>query len=241
MNVREPRFEGVLNLRDLGGYSARNGQRVRWGRLYRSMSPEWMSSADVARAHSELGIRLVIDLRGPERTSGPLGEPPARRVPIDVIAPMRERRSDRPDSDAHAVLFPWLLPVIAPALVSAMEAIAAEPAPTLFHCHTGKDRTGFLAALILGALGVSDEDIMADYLASNQHYEAMHEYLEQVGHPVPEDAPRMAREPSNEAGMRAALEMVKRDFGGFSGLLEGADASDTLVDRLAEVLLESAD
>jgi protein-tyrosine phosphatase len=119
-----------------------------------------------------------------------------------------------------------------------MEAIATEPAPALFHCHTGKDRTGFLAALILGALGVSDEDIMADYLTSNQHYESMLEYLDKVGHPVPENAPRMAREPSSEAGMRAALEMVKRDFGGFDGLLKAAGASDTLVDRLAEALLE---
>jgi protein-tyrosine phosphatase len=234
----EHHFEGVLNFRDLGGYAATSGRRVRPHRLYRSMTPEWMSPADVARARDDLGIRLVIDLRGEDYASGPLGERPGRRVAIDVMAPARAAVTGRPATDEHEVMFPWLLKMIAGELIQATEAIAAEPAATLFHCHTGKDRTGLLAALVLGLLGVSDDDIMTDYMLSAPQYEPMLDYLQSVGYTVPDTAPRIAREAPSERGMRAALEMVHRDFGGFEGLLTSAGASDSLVERLSRSLLE---
>ena len=69
-------FERCFNFRDIGGYAGRDGRRVRWRRLFRSMTPQYMTEADVAKARG-LGITLVFDIRGPQATSGPLGEPPA--------------------------------------------------------------------------------------------------------------------------------------------------------------------
>ncbi|MHC2396159.1 protein-tyrosine phosphatase [Bradyrhizobium barranii subsp. barranii] len=43
-------------------------------------------------------------------------------------------------------------------------------APLVIHCTAGKDRTGFASALILHALGVTDEVIAEDYLLTNRHY-----------------------------------------------------------------------
>ncbi len=43
-----------------------------------------------------------------------------------------------------------------------------ESVPLLFHCTAGKDRTGFGAALLLTALGVSEADVHADYIATNR-------------------------------------------------------------------------
>jgi len=43
-----------------------------------------------------------------------------------------------------------------------------ESEPLVFHCTAGKDRTGFAAALILLALGVSRDDVMRDYLLTNE-------------------------------------------------------------------------
>ena len=64
----------------------------------------------------------------------------------------------------------------------------AEPAnyPVVFGCMTGKDRTGLLAALVLGALGASRETIMADYLESNAALEHNMHVLELMkdGSPV---------------------------------------------------------
>jgi protein-tyrosine phosphatase len=39
-------------------------------------------------------------------------------------------------------------------------------APTVFHCTFGKDRTGLISAMLLGSLGVSEADIVADYALS---------------------------------------------------------------------------
>ena len=78
--TRHLSFERCFNFRDLGGYATEDGRRVKWRRLFRSMTPQWMTPADVEEAKA-LGIELVVDLRGPrDDTSGPLGEPPARRI-----------------------------------------------------------------------------------------------------------------------------------------------------------------
>jgi protein-tyrosine phosphatase len=50
------------------------------------------------------------------------------------------------------------------------EHLLTTPEPLLIHCTAGKDRTGLAGALILSALGVSEEDIWKDYLLTNQLY-----------------------------------------------------------------------
>ena len=56
-------FEACCNFRDLGGYAGLHGRPVRWGRLFRSMTPEYMTESDASRAHG-LNISLLVDLRG---------------------------------------------------------------------------------------------------------------------------------------------------------------------------------
>src|SRR5258708_7219621 len=48
------------------------------------------------------------------------------------------------------------------------DLLLASDAPLLFHCTAGKDRTGFGAALLLAALGVPEDSIRADYMATNR-------------------------------------------------------------------------
>ena len=56
-------LDGGLNVRDLGGYPAADGRRLRWGLVYRSDSLHALTPGDLARLESELGIRDVVDLR----------------------------------------------------------------------------------------------------------------------------------------------------------------------------------
>ena len=52
-------------------------------------------------------------------------------------------------------------------LIEALRVVNAElTEPLVFMCSAGKDRTGVLAALVLGLVGVSDDDIVADYAAT---------------------------------------------------------------------------
>ena len=49
--------------------------------------------------------------------------------------------------------------------------------PVVFHCAAGKDRTGLLAAILLGALGVSDDDIVGDYALTARHMDPIIERM----------------------------------------------------------------
>src|SRR3954447_7869529 len=56
---------GASNFRDLGGYLARAGRRLRWRRIFRSSHLGHLTDADIA-ALRDLGLKSVFDLRGVE-------------------------------------------------------------------------------------------------------------------------------------------------------------------------------
>ena len=112
--------------------------------------------------------------------------------------------------------------------------LLADDSPLVFHCTAGKDRTGFAAALILSALGVSQDVIMEDYLLTNTHYQ------------MPERPPvALSQDVLNvlwrvQAGfLGAAFDAVDTEFGGVDLYLKnqlGLDASS--LQRLRELYLQ---
>lgn len=201
-------LEGVLNLRDFGGYGCGSGALPQ-GKLWRSGHMARATDADLDALHA-LDLAIVVDLRSdPERV-----EQPSRRHPgfagrvIEAEgaqeAPPHEASVARPgavgpeDVRRHMVAayrgLPWR-PGMLDAYSRTFEALAEAPGPLLIHCAAGKDRTGVLAALLHHVAGVSDEDVMEDYLLTNR-----------VEHP-PERRAKFARwmkgtygaEPSDEA------------------------------------------
>ncbi|HEY5877360.1 MAG TPA: tyrosine-protein phosphatase [Nakamurella sp.] len=181
---------GLPNLRDIGGWATSDGGRVRRGMAYRSVELGRLGP-DGVRSLAALGIRTVYDLRtAAERSAEPDRTPDGvTDVPLDVLA-------DMADASAAASLFALLAdPAEAEKIlgggraealfvksyrdiVSLPSALSAyrrfflgltDPAtrPALFHCTTGKDRTGWGAAALLMLLGVSDEDVQRDYLLTN--------------------------------------------------------------------------
>lgn len=179
-------LEGAPNFRDLGGYETSDGRRVKWGRLYRSDDLAQLTDADVARV-AELGIQLVCDFRAeserqaePDRL--PSADPPdVAALPIGaesfLVNDLRERirTGDLEGLDLRAMMIEGnrqFATTFAPQYAAMFERIA-QPAnlPALVHCTAGKDRAGFASALILSALGVPRETVMADFLLTN-HYTA---------------------------------------------------------------------
>lgn len=181
------------NLRDVGGFVTRRGARVRTGLVYRSTALARIADAD-AGAVAALGIRTVFDLRTEgERRSAPDRLPPgARHVVADVIgdklegSPVqmldllarpgvaeRELGGDRGRAlwIGHYRDFVRLESARA-AYASLFRGVAAqERRPVLFHCSTGKDRTGWAAAALLLLLEVPYAEVMGDYLASARYVE----------------------------------------------------------------------
>ncbi|MER5462300.1 tyrosine-protein phosphatase [Streptomyces sp. NPDC002668] len=162
-------FERLHNFRDLGGYSTADGRTVRWGRLYRSDSLAKLGGADLDRFLA-LKVSTVIDLRYPWEIEA-RGRVPDREGLSYVNLSVEHRPYDQAAIDP--AVDPWRFLADryaevaldgAKELRQALEVIASNTSgPLVFHCASGKDRTGLLAALVLALAGVTEDDIAADF------------------------------------------------------------------------------
>jgi protein-tyrosine phosphatase len=172
VTVLSPRHVAFDRLHNFGGYVADDGRRVRPGQLYRSDSLGKLAGEDVER-FAALGVRTVIDLRhGWEIAAG--GRVPER----DGLAYHHLSVEHRPYDQAQLAnavepvrfLADRYAEVAADGLAELAAALriiaAADSAPLVIHCASGKDRTGLLAAVVLSLLGVGADDIVADYALS---------------------------------------------------------------------------
>jgi len=175
-------LENASNLRDLGGWPTSEGGRVRAGLIFRAPALLQLSDKDRATL-ADLGIRTVCDLRGQsEGTSRPVRIAGARHehFPIepsvggslrDILRTGIATGDTTPDHmmalmrDAYQA---YALQSFTQYRSLFALMLADEGVPLVFHCAAGKDRTGFGAALILTALGVGWDDVVADYLATNR-------------------------------------------------------------------------
>ncbi|MFF3648803.1 tyrosine-protein phosphatase [Streptomyces sp. NPDC002181] len=165
-------FDRLHNFRDLGGYRSADGRTVAWGALYRSDSLGKLAGA-AAGADWErflgLGIRTVIDLRYPWEIEAKGRIPEPERFTYANLS-IEHRPYDQAAIDPGIDPWRYLADRFAEVtedgvdeIRQAVELIAAGPGPTVFHCTSGKDRTGLIAAFVLTLLGVSEEEILADF------------------------------------------------------------------------------
>jgi protein-tyrosine phosphatase len=156
---------GTLNLRDLGGYPTSDGGSVRWRTLLRSDALNRLD--DTGRtALADLGLRTVIDLRTDEEAR----DAPSAihgvgaqtyRIPLFTAEALGRLPADL------AAVYQYMVDERGTAIASAVGRLCQPGAlPGLIHCSAGKDRTGLVAALVLGVAGVPDEVIASDYAMS---------------------------------------------------------------------------
>jgi hypothetical protein len=152
--IRHIPFDRLHNFRDLGGYPAADGRTVRWQRLYRSDSlGKLRGDATDEKRFLDLGIRTVIDLRYPwEADRG-------GRVPeLDGLRYHNLSIEHRPYNQASLTndFDPWryladrFQEVAHDGTAEIRQALSTiadpEAGPTVFHCTSGKDRSGIIAA-----------------------------------------------------------------------------------------------
>ena len=234
--------EGCWNVRDAGGWPAADGRTMKPGVLFRSDDPIRMTAAG-RETIAGLGLGGVIDLRqdhqvkrsapfiDEERTHHiPLVDqvintdsPPPMATPADLGAlymDMYERGRNR--------------------LATSVELIASNPrAPWLVHCAAGKDRTGILVAALKVSVGVSAEDIVAEYALSDGPVRSRRESM--VADPLPDD-PDFSRSPpflwtAPPGAMEAFLGRVADRYGGLEYWPEGMGLSPERVSRLRDAWL----
>ncbi len=181
----------VVNLRDLGGYTTSDGATVARGFVYRSNQLSEIPEDDMEKL-AALGLKVDYDLRtAAERDARPDELPPGvEYVVVDVLADspqagpaMLEKLMTDPQA-ANAELGGGKveegfrqsyrefvsLPSAKTEFSNMFHGLAdKEKLPALFHCTTGKDRTGWAAAALLTLLGVPEGQVYEDYLRSNDN------------------------------------------------------------------------
>ncbi|OSX59407.1 hypothetical protein POSPLADRAFT_1184142 [Postia placenta MAD-698-R-SB12] len=169
---------GVVNVRDLGGYSStiHAGMRTRSRLVFRSAELSSVTEEGKLKL-KELGVTTVFDLRSDteiERYESPIPEVPGvqiLRVPVfkteDYSPEMMAKRFALYASgktEAFMELYSQILDHGGLAFGAILRHVKDRPNEgCVFHCTAGKDRTGILAALILKLAGVADELIAEDY------------------------------------------------------------------------------
>jgi len=181
-----PRLASIANFRDVagnegGGYEGLASRHLKRGVIYRANSLSSATDEDLATLTS-LGIKHIYDLRGPSEIANPqVGGPdkiPAgadyTNIPIesgDLAALTQTIHS--PEEGTQYMVDSYRSYVTDPAkregFKQLLTAIANSDGPVLLHCSSGKDRTGWIAALLLTISGVSEQTVYDDYLASNDY------------------------------------------------------------------------
>jgi protein-tyrosine phosphatase len=234
-------LRGLPNFRDFGGYATKDGSRVREGVLYRSQAFGGATEEDLKYLAS-LDIRLVCDLRSEfERQAAqdrwPVGVEPtrlyldihndARAGHGELIDTIRKEPNPAGVHRGMMLIYRGMPAAFAPVLPE-LFAHLLEPRhlPLVIHCHAGKDRTGFICALILAALGVEDQHILADYLLTAQRidrYQLSRDLVDTfsafVGMPLSAEALQVALDVRPEY-LEAAMRALEADYGGVESYLQ---------------------
>jgi protein-tyrosine phosphatase len=248
---RQINFEGIGNFRDLGGYQAKDGRLLVWRKVFRSSEVHHLTGKDLARLKGELGLAAIVDLRSDieilRQGLGLLPEAGLKYFKIALMPDGGDREANRRRYKAFNDMGPIYTHLIqqkefGDGLVQALEVIAgAGNLPLVFHCSAGKDRTGVLAAILLSALEVSDQDIIADFASTGP-------YIENLFNEIKGD-PRRVRAAIELPGyfwkaspesMARFLTFLRQEYGSAREYLKNRGADSSLFNRLEEALLDKS-
>ena len=235
-------LQGCTNFRDLGGYQTIDGRTVKSRTLFRADSLQSMTAADTAYVESNLGIVMVFDLRNTDealesgRWPAPDSQVQYHNVPFlegwDMSPP-------GPGADPLVRLsdsYHWVITNSGDRIVEILTMLAeASNLPAVFHCMAGKDRTGILSAMVLGMLGVDDEQIIEDYCLTNQIIDSLGERIR--SRPGNEHRSVRSFEAQPEL-MEQILNEVRGAYGGAAGYARAYGISDQTIVQLKKSLLE---
>lgn len=172
-----------VNLRDIGGYKGQENRKVKKNKLLRSGEIAKLNKKEEENLISNYKLKTIIDFRNEEEKN----KLPDSKIEntdyyhIDIMGDINEKNSSYENliKNVNINTTNKFMKSIYENFITNKNAIIGyqkfieillkqKNGSVLFHCHAGKDRTGFAALIILKILGVSEEDIFKDYLITNE-------------------------------------------------------------------------
>jgi protein-tyrosine phosphatase len=244
--TRTVALTGVFNFRDLGGYTAADGRMIRWRTLFRADGLDKLTTDDVDVLRP-FGLRTVVDLRMAheieQRGRFPVDAYPVTFHNLSVMDAVWDRELAResalPPAEFLHERYTEMLDAHGHRFANALRLLAGPGAmPAVFHCAAGKDRTGLLAMLVLGSLGVASDDIVEDYALTSVTMDAF--LTARAGEPAL--AARMADIPqmffaADPQAMSLLLRDIEAAHGSVRGYVRALGVDDASLASLEEQLL----
>lgn len=173
-------LEAGSNFRDIGGYPAAGGKHIVWGRIYRSGATPLLTAADQSRV-AGLGLTNMIDLRSDEERV--LAPSKIDGVPYTAVG--YSFASGLNITGGMETVYRALPTIMVPQIRQLMAKLLRNETPLAYNCSAGQDRTGFVTAVLLSALGTDRSTIVADYHLSTKyrHPEFEMPHLDPAAHP----------------------------------------------------------
>lgn len=254
---RKVALEGTPNFRDLGGYRTTGGRHLRWGKIYRSGKLSSLTEADV-HYFKRLGVTLVCDFRldferhtepswltdedAPNRVELPVSPGSSdsfQKSLSDGIIEVYDSRDLMKDMNRDFVINQTSQ------YAHMFRLMLRGDHPILIHCASGKDRTGFGAAMILDVLGVDEDTIVEDYLLTNQYLSVEKEmaklsntFVDSRGFVVPDSVLHPMIEVQPEY-IKACFEEIEHRYESKQHFYQEALGLDeTMIERLKAIYLK---
>jgi protein-tyrosine phosphatase len=234
-------WDGLLNVRDLGGHPTEDGGETRFGEIVRADTVRRLSD-EGWQALLDYGIRTIVDLRtDQELEADPPAELPVTVVHVpfltddqDVFAEVEKAASKAPDYvTATRDVYLIFLERFRENVAAAVTAVADAPeGGVVVHCMGGKDRTGLTTAFLLRMAGVPIEEIAADYALSEERLRPRHDkwLAEAETEAERERLRRIAATPAKS--MVGVLEEIERRYGSVEAYLRAGGAPEDIGERV---------
>lgn len=254
MEIKHNR-SNTINFRDCGGFVTTSGKRVRRGMLYRSGSLDRLRGKNRGMV-LKAGLKKIIDLRPEdERRKKRTVIPGAERVTISFgneriarqrIQPLMSGKNNTREIITAITTVYYDMITMAPGKLDRIFRHLSDPSsyPLVINCLAGKDRTGFAIATILSTLGVPFDDVMRDYLATN---DSLLPKVKMITLPLrllsfgllPTGNWESALT-AHRSSLEAAFGRIKREYGGVDGYLDSCGVTESQRRLLRHILLEDA-
>ena len=246
---RSVKMDSVQNVRDMGGYFNNHKTKMtRWGKIFRSGELRALSNRDSFRIDN-IGIKTIVDLRGEdERSVSPekYGKAKVISIPIpqhnlDVV---KERITEGTMRKGDAVLYmqDTYLQYIDQDREQFGRALKVfldkDNYPILINCSMGKDRTGFLSAMLMSAVGIPEETIIRDYLTSNDFIDISR--LANLARGLSSDSQEAITVlvTANESLMDLVYRQIRKEYGSTDKFLsKGLHLTEKERDTLKDIIL----